>query len=275
MSESIKEPESAANPLLDGAEQSIVEVETNVHSESGAVSDVAPAPKFRDGDRIMAIYNAKGGGEASYPGKVAKIHVDLNSISYDIDFDDGDYESKVSEEFITSKDRLNDANLSDAVDLNICNKTNPIEPSFTSGEVAETIEAVKPVEAETPNEIDDTSNKVETPATVVTNSLLANESSGAGDDSYDHDEFDFEPMSAQTGEVSVGAAGAKFKLNDRVEGQYQGKYGKTDWYSGKISAVNEEVTLGGEIEASYTFNIQYDDGDFEQYVEERFIRSLT
>jgi hypothetical protein len=49
------------------------------------------------------------------------------------------------------------------------------------------------------------------------------------------------------------------KLNDRVQGKYQGQSGGRNWFDGVVTAVHEDGTC----------DLQYDDGDYEESVAPR------
>jgi hypothetical protein len=54
------------------------------------------------------------------------------------------------------------------------------------------------------------------------------------------------------------------KLNDRVQGKYQGQSGGRNWFDGVVTAVHEDGTC----------DLLYDDGDYEERVAPRFIKVI-
>eukprot|EP00900_Chrysochromulina_parva_P011624 jgi/Chrpa1/20462/Chrysochromulina_OHIO_Genome00003074-RA len=55
------------------------------------------------------------------------------------------------------------------------------------------------------------------------------------------------------------------KLGDRVRGKYQGQIGGHNWFDGVVTAVHEDGTC----------DLHYDDGDHEERVAPRFIKTIA
>src|SRR3569623_2021275 len=76
--------------------------ESNIRLKDGGSSNnrasVSVSDSFREGDKIEGNYRGRG---RWYPGKISK---DRGDKTYDIDYDDGEFEARVSESNIRLKD---------------------------------------------------------------------------------------------------------------------------------------------------------------------------
>ena len=74
------------------------ERETRVEERLIKKKDGGSSDSFREGDKIEADYRGRG---KFYPGKISR---DRGDDTYDIDYDDGERETRVSKRLIRSKD---------------------------------------------------------------------------------------------------------------------------------------------------------------------------
>jgi hypothetical protein len=57
----------------------------------------------------------------------------------------------------------------------------------------------------------------------------------------------------------------RLEVGDRIQGKYQGQIGGRNWFDGVVTAVHEDGTC----------DLHYDDGDHEERVAPRFIKTIA
>lgn len=176
---------------------------------------VKQSPSFQKGDKVEGNYNGEG---EWYLGTVVESYDEgEDGYTYDINYDDGDKETKVYERLMR-KSQLND---------------NPLDTNVDSSHVSPTLSVPEPASIPAPT------YKVIPPAVSS-------------------------PFTQESEDVTSRPS-IEFKKGDRIEAQFDGHVGGTEYFSGVITAVK-----GSDI-----YDIDYDDGDKESDVKAKYIRKST
>ena len=187
--------------------------------------------KFSVGDRVEARYRGKS---KFYPGNIGKVRAE----GYDIDYDDGEKEYNVKEEFIRKVGESSHVNQPEQEDV--------VLAKFAVGEEVEARYRGK--DKHYPG-------------------VIAKVRKEGYDVDYDDGEKEYnvkEELIQSQGpkqETSQQPQQTSYSVGDKVEARYRGK---AKWYPGVIG----KVRAGG-------FDVDYDDGEKEYNVNEEFIRHVT
>ncbi|KAK7247647.1 hypothetical protein SO694_00125033 [Aureococcus anophagefferens] len=184
---------------------------------------------FPEGAAVEARYRGKG---KYYPGKIAK---DNGDGTYDIDYDDGEKESKVAEALIRG------------------GESKPSKPS--AGGAGGAFPKGAAIEA-----------RYRGKSKYYPGKIAKDNGDGTYDIDYDDGESEKKVAEAlirggasKPSKPSAGGSGGAFPKGGAIEARYRGK---SKWYPGKIGRDNGDGT----------YDIDYDDGEQEKGVEEALIR---
>ncbi|KAH8065394.1 tudor domain-containing protein [Aureococcus anophagefferens] len=194
----------------DGEKETRVEERLIRKKDGGGGGD-----KLREGDKIEARYR---GREKYYPGKISR---DRGDGTYDIDYDDGERETRVEERLIRSKD---------------------------GGGGGDKLREGDKVEA-----------RYRGREKYYPGKISRDRGDGTFDIDYDDGEKETRVEERLIKKKDGGGGGGKLREGDKVEARYRGR---EKYYPGKI----------GRDRGDGTYDIDYDDGEKETRVEERLIR---
>eukprot|EP01138_Halocafeteria_seosinensis_P008202 gb/GECG01008383.1/.p1 GENE.gb/GECG01008383.1/~~gb/GECG01008383.1/.p1 ORF type:complete len:1694 (+),score=341.42 gb/GECG01008383.1/:1-5082(+) len=273
-------------------EESADDTEGSIDGEE-KVEDVTdeeePSPEFHAGERVKARFRGKE-NKKFYMGKIAKVHKVVDSVSgagykFDIEYDDGDKDVRISPEHIVSLEKKAEAGSVSSKSSTRDGSPIPKDKKGSETKQNNMNSAESTSAREEDDDPDSDARAISTPHFSVGDIVEARfrgnpkkpyykgkivgvkkESDPSASGSHfvydiDYDDGDKDRgiaarMIRKTSAVE-GTKKPRFSRDDRVKAHFRGKTSKKCYY-GRISQVHTEEDTNG---TRYTYDIDYDDGD--------------